>query len=511
VALRDLFRWTGRKSVNSTLDLIRELYGAGRMSSAGKTVNLENALRVATAFACGRVIANGVAQVPIKLMREAGGKRLPARDHPLYDLLALRPNPWQTSFEFRTTMSFHVEFCGNFFAFKNAPLGEIRELIPLLPGNMEVYQEEDMTLRYKYRHPKTGAVREIPAEDIWHVRGPSWNGWMGMEWLSIARDALGLAMAAEESMASLHKNGVQASGGWSVKPKLNAEQYKALVGWLKTAHGGSGNAGAPLILDNDAKWVSTVMSSREAEHVETRKLQIEEVCRAMGVMPIMVGYSDKATTYASSEQMFLAHVVHTLSPRWTLYEQSMDANLLTDKERAGGLYFDFVEEGMIRGAVKDTKDAIVGYVNGGIMTPNEGRAKLDLNPDVDPDSDKLRIPVNVAQEPEKPAEDPNAKAIEDLRLEVKALRDRPAPAPVINVDATTTVQEGAVKVAPAAVTVDARTSIEPGAVRLDAPVSVSNTVEPAAPVIKAYPSSTEEIIERGADGEIKSVVRRAKD
>jgi hypothetical protein len=80
-----------------------------------------------------------------------------------------------------------------------------------------------------------------------------------------------------------------------------------------------------------------------------------------------------------------------------MYEQSADANLLTDQEREEGLYFDFVEEGMIRGAVKDTKDAIVGYVNGGILTPNEGRALLDRNPDDDPDSDKLRLPVNVAQ------------------------------------------------------------------------------------------------------------------
>ena len=123
-------------------------------------------------------------------------------------------------------------------------------------------------------------------------------------------------------------------------------------------------------------------------------------------MPIMVGYADKTATYASAEQMFLAHVVHCLSPRWTRFEQSADAYLLTEAERADGYYFDFVEEGMIRGAVIDTLDAIVGYVNGGIMTPNEGRAKLDLNPDKDPASDELRIPVNVAQEPE-PTPDPD--------------------------------------------------------------------------------------------------------
>jgi phage portal protein BeeE len=112
-------------------------------------------------------------------------------------------------------------------------------------------------------------------------------------------------------------------------------------------------------------------------------------------MPIMVGYSDKASTYASSEQMFLAHVVHTLAPWYQRLEQSIDANLLTEKDRRDGLYSCFVEEGLLRGSTVDTKEAILGYVNGGILTPNEGRALLDKNPDIDPDSDKLRIPANI--------------------------------------------------------------------------------------------------------------------
>jgi phage portal protein BeeE len=122
------------------------------------------------------------------------------------------------------------------------------------------------------------------------------------------------------------------------------------------------------------------------------------------VMPIMVGYSDKAMTYASAEQMFLSHVVHTLAPWYQRIEQSIDANLLTDKERTDGLYANFVEEGLLRGSSIDTKDAILGYVNGGIMTPNEGRAKLDLNPDSDPASEQLRIPANLVGKPEATTE-----------------------------------------------------------------------------------------------------------
>jgi HK97 family phage portal protein len=385
----------------TSLDLFREIYGAGRMSASGKSVTLESALRVATSFACGRLIGNGMSQVPLKLMQlSADGKtRLPAVTHPMYDVMCRKPNPWQTSFDLRTTMSWHLEFTGRFIAFKNAPAGRIRELIPLQPGLTRVKRESDGALRYWYRNEVGGEEREIPADSIWHVRGPSWNGWDGMDTLAQARDALGLTMAIEDSQSELHKNGVRTSGTYSVEGKLDPKQYDDLAAWLKKTYAGSDNAGVPMILDRGAKWLSQAMTGVDAQTYENRMAQIAEVCRYFGVMPIMVGYSDKAATYASAEQMFLAHAVHCLSPRWTMYEQSMDAFLLTDREREQGFYFDFVEEGMIRGSAKDTMDVLLGYLNGGAMYANEVRAKLDLNPDPDPASNKLRIPVNAVQDP----------------------------------------------------------------------------------------------------------------
>jgi len=158
---------------------------------------------------------------------------------------------------------------------------------------------------------------------------------------------------------------------------------------------GSEKEGKPLILERAAKWVSTQMTCFDAQALEQRRVQIEEICRFARVMPIMVGYSDKAATYASAEQMFLAHLVHTMAPWFERIEQSININLLTEKEQNEGYYANFVEEGMLRGSAIDTKETLLGYVNGGMMTPNEGRAKLDLNPDTDPASDKLRIPANI--------------------------------------------------------------------------------------------------------------------
>jgi HK97 family phage portal protein len=382
-------------------DMLREIFG-GRMTAAGKAVNLTTAIQVATIFSGCRVIGNGMAQVPLKLMRESkDGTRLPAKEHRLYKLMSAKPNDWQTSFEFRQMISWHVELCGNAFVFKNRnSTGEILELIPIPTGRTTVRQLEDWTLVYEVRSA-TGAMKVFPAESIWHIRGPSMDGFLGLDVVAVAREAIGLAMATEESAAQLHKNGVRPAGVYSVEGTLAPDQYKALKEWIDKEIGGIENAGKAMVLDRGAKWINTAMSGIDAQSLETRKHQIEVLCSFLGVMPIMTGFSDKASTYASAEEMFRAHKENCLAPRWEAYEQSMCANLLTEKERDEGLYFDFVEEGMIRGSVKDTKDAILGYVNGGILTPNEGRALLDKNADQDPASNKLRIPANIVGDPKK--------------------------------------------------------------------------------------------------------------
>lgn len=377
---------------------------AGWLTSAtGKSVTINTAIQVATVFACCRVIGNGMAQIPFKLMRESadGKSRLPAKEHPLYRLLALKPNDWQTSFEFRQMLAWHIELCGAAYVFKNRSVtGKMLELIPFPPGAVTVRQQPDMTLLYDATGAD-GSMRTFTAKQIWHLRGPTMNGVDGLEIVKLARDAIGLAMATEEAVATLHKNGIRNSGIYSVEGTLDKTQYQALSDWVVKQFGGAQNAGRPMILDRNAKFLNTSMSSVDAESDATRSRQIEQICSFMGVLPIKVGHSDKTATFASAEEMNRAHREDCLSPRWESFEQSAVINLLTDEEQAQGLYFNFVEEGMMRGSAAQTKDIILGYVNGGVMTTNEGRAKLDLNPDSDPKSNQLRIPANIVGDTSK--------------------------------------------------------------------------------------------------------------
>lgn len=391
---RGLFPW-GRKSAGS-YDLIRELLGQ-RTSATGKNVSVKTAIEVATVFACMRVIANGIAQVPFKLMKESpdGRTRKPAKDHPLYDLLQNRPNEWQTSFEYREMLAMHLVLCGNAFSFINrTSRSGIVELIPFEPGCVTVKRDDNNVLTYEVRL-QNGNTQIFPASAIWHLRGPSWSGWMGLEAVALAREAIGLSMAIEEQQARLQKNGVRPSGTYSVDGTLTAEQYKALRDWINDNNGGIDNTGKAFVLDRNAKWLNTSMTGVDAQTLETRRYQVEEICRFALVNPIMVGAESKNTTYASAEQMFLAHVVHCLSPHYQRIEQSANVNLLTDAERKAGYYMNFVDAGLMRGSIVNQKEVLLGYTNGGLMTANEARALLDMNPDDDPASDKLRIPANI--------------------------------------------------------------------------------------------------------------------
>ena len=402
---------TGRKAApasdGSLPDVLARILGGGARSKAGALVNRETALRVSVVLSCVRVIAEGVAQVPFKVMRKTPSavSRFPNRDdaeeHPLYDLLYRQPNGFQTSFEFRETLMLHALLGKGAYAFKNiVDVGlrgpQITELILLDPSRVTPKQRDDWSIEYEVRG-KNGGVQVFPAEAIWHVRGMSWDGVIGLDVLNLAREAIGLSIVSEESQASLHQNGVRPGGIYSVEGTLNPDQYKALKKWIETENVGAQKAGGLMLLDRAAKFQSLAMTGVDAQHIETRKHQIEEVCRFFRVMPIMAGYSDKTATYASAEQMFLAHVVHTLMPWYERIQQSAEVNLMSRAERRDGYYIKLVETALLRGAMKDTAEYLYRLTTGGIMERNAARAKLDMNPIAG--LDEPLTPTNMTNDP----------------------------------------------------------------------------------------------------------------
>ena len=368
----------------SSLEVFREIYG-GRESSSGAVVNWQTALDVSTVLACARVIANGIAQVPFRVYQDQGTAKRIATDHPLNMLISRAPNPTQTAFGLRETMAIHCVLTGNAFAWVGR-VGrdrQIKMIEAIEPGRVTVKRADDGTLTYTVR-ADDGATKDFTSEAIWHLRGPSWNTWLGMDATKLARNAIGLSMATEEAHARQHKNGAQVSGLLSMTTKVGIEKFTSLSAWLDRHGYGGDRAGKPLILDDGAKFTPFTMTGVDAQHIETRKHQIEEICRGFGVMPIMVGYSDKAATYASAEQMFLAHVVHTLSPWYERIEQSADMSLLSATDLEAGYYTKFTPNGLMRGAAKDRAEYFTSALGTtqqpGWMTRNEVRALEEMDP-----------------------------------------------------------------------------------------------------------------------------------
>ena len=383
-----LSRVVAEQKASDPLAIWAEMLRAGRTSKAGPTINLENALKVATMFACLRVLSQGCAQVPFKLFRETtvnGLKNIePARGHRHYDLVATKPNDWQTSYEFREQLVIHAGL-GNAYVWKSLVIGgKVAEMILLDPGRMEVQHPNEFEAPvYKYTL-KDGKIVLFDTQTIWHVRGPSWHGFAGLDILQMAREALGLSIATEESHSKLHAKGVRPSGTYSVDGNLSPQQYADLKKWILAEMAGADNAGAPMILDRGAKWLSQAMTGLDAQHLETRKHQIEEICRFMGVHPQKIFHTDKTSTYASAEEFSHAHREDTLGPWYARIEQSADVNLLSLKERSEGFYFKFVANALMRASAQARADyyakALGSGGHPGWMTPDEVRVLEELNP-----------------------------------------------------------------------------------------------------------------------------------
>lgn len=365
--------------------ILADIFGT-RESITGRSVTWKTALDVTTVFRCVQVLADGVATVPIKLMREdpATGRRAEATDHPVSWLLSHRPNEWQSSVEFRETLMTHLALTQNAFAFVNRlSTGRIEELLPIEPQRMRVRPLPEGGAAYRVVLPD-GTEQPVPASNIWHIRARSWDSVMGLEAVRLARESIGLALATEEQHARLHRNGVQTTGLYSVEGTLSKEQYEALRQFMDKQVGGLSNNGKALILDRAAKWTPVGMSGVDAEHLATRRFQIEELCRAFGVLPIMVGHANEQTTFASAEQMFLAHAVHTVRPWHRRWEASAAKALLTPQEIRQGYYVKFFDGELLRGAAKDRAEyyakALGSGGSDGWLTPNDVRGFEDLDP-----------------------------------------------------------------------------------------------------------------------------------
>lgn len=344
-------------------------------SVAGIAVTPETAMQVSTVMACVKVIADGCAAPELKVYREnPDGTRSLAVDVPEYRLLNRRPNEFQTSIEFRRTMTMHAALTGNAIAVKVMRDGRVAELIPVRPGNCIIRKVGRYDLVFSV-HDEFGLVGHFDHSQVIHL--PCWQAdyAVGMPAVRLAASSIGLAVASEKSQAALHENGGRPAGLLSTEQKLSEEAITRLRDawrdWLTRNRNGTA------IMDQGIRYTPLAMSAMDSQHLETRRFQVEEICRAFGVFPIMIGHSDKAATFASSEAFFAAHLKHTLAPWHQLWTQRLDEFML---DGDGPLFAEFDTRYLVAGSMRDRAAWARTMTEMGIYTRNEIRDEDGKDP-----------------------------------------------------------------------------------------------------------------------------------
>lgn len=358
-------------------------------SSSGKNVNEMSAMQMTAVYSCVRILAEAVAGLPLHLYRytDDGGKEK-AVDHSLYILLHDEPNPEMSSFVFRETLMTHLLLWGNAYAqiIRNGK-GEVIGLYPLMPNRMSVERDANGRLYYSYTRSNDeaptvkGTTVTLRPSDVLHIPGLGFDGLVGYSPIAMAKNAIGMAMACEEYGAKFFANGA-APGGVLEHPGTIKDPARVRESW-QTTFGGSGNSNKIAVLEEGMKYTPIGISPEQAQFLETRKFQINEIARIFRVPPHMVGDLEKSS-FSNIEQQSLEFVKYTLDPWVVRWEQSITRSLLSQDEKAG-YFVKFNLEGLLRG---DYQSRMNGYAiarQNGWMSANDIREleNLDRIPEED--------------------------------------------------------------------------------------------------------------------------------
>ncbi len=364
-------------------------------SVAGTTVTIDSAMRNMTVLRCIGIIAQSLASVPLVLYQRNGRQRTRATNHALYSVLTTVGNSEMTAFELRETRLAHTLAYGNAFAeIQYDSNYQIRGLWPLAPDRVGIERTAAGKLAYTYWSDTAGAGYVLPAYRVMHTRYLVWRNVWGLSPLKQAMNALGVAAAAEEFGGRYFANGSRPSIILKHPGRLSPDAYKRLRESFAERWEGLDNAHRVNILEEGIAPEVVGIPPDEAQFLETREYQVQEIARLYGVPLHMLAMS-QSTTFASSEQDAINFRQFTLLP-WARRDESRLMNdLLTGRERQDGYYIEYLLDGIERATIDTRAQAYNTLVQMGAMMPNEVRERENLDPV--PGGDVLLLPLNMQQ------------------------------------------------------------------------------------------------------------------
>ena len=366
----------------------------GMRTSAGERVTSMSAMRLSAVYSCVRVLSETFAVLPFCLYRkrEDGGRDM-VTDHWLYRLMK-RPNDWQTGFEWREMMQSHLVLRGNAFnQIMSNGRGEITALLPIHPDAIQLKSLASGDFFYAVKM-SDGTTKNLPRGDVWHIKGLSSDGFLGLNPIEMAAETLGLGQAAQSYGARFFANDTK-PGGWIEAPPTfrfaDSDAQKTFMEQWRAAYGGS-NRGKTAVLTGGLTYKELKLNNSDAQFLESRKFSRSEIASIFRVPPHLIGDLEKAT-FSNIEQQSLDFVLSTMTPWAERWEASIETWLLPDDD---DLEVEFEFAGLLRGDQAARSAYYTAGINAGWMTRNQARISEGMNPL--PGLDEPLRPLNMVEE-----------------------------------------------------------------------------------------------------------------
>jgi HK97 family phage portal protein len=382
------------KDITTSEELARAM-SSGVATDSGISISPESAMRVGAVHACVRIISNAIAMCPLILYRREGGKEIEAEGHAVHHLLKFRPNRFQTPFAFKQLLVVHLLMRGNSMWFKGTVGGRPDELFPMHPDQTQVYRWSELEWQYYYS-PYNGGFQIFEPWEVTHIRGLSSDGIEGRSVIEDARQAIGLSVATEKHGAKLFGGGAQVPAILKMGPgqKLSDDARQRLRDEIRQKFAGLDNAYSVPIIEEGMEWVKIALTAEESQFVDSRKFSRQEICMWFGVPEVMLGVGDKTSSWGTGiEQMSIGFVRNVLRPWMVNIQDELEASLLSEAERP--FYFlRFDTKELVRGDFKTQVDGLRVLRETGIISANEARKELGMNPRDDEFGDDYMVPTN---------------------------------------------------------------------------------------------------------------------
>lgn len=349
---------------------LSEYLGLNGTSVAGVSVTQNSALGISAVYRSVSLIAGTVAGLPLKSYRKVGDRR--ERIATFLD----SPDPdGATPYEWCETVVAHLLLAGNSFSFivRNGA-GAVVGLKPIVPSAVTVEPDDALGRIFKITDRK-GQVREFTGVDVLHIPALSFDGLKGMSVVSVARQSFGTAIAGDQAAARMWSNGLLLGGILTAKDgQITAEQAEQVKAGFKARAQGVRNAGDVAFLPADLQFTPWSMSAEDAQFLESRHFQIEEVARWYGVPRELLSESGASSWGSGIQELIRAFSRFTLASWTTRIEQRLSSLL------PKGSFAEFDYSGLLQPSPEQEIALLIQQVQAGLITVDEARGFRNMAP-----------------------------------------------------------------------------------------------------------------------------------